>query len=106
MRKTLKIRWQEKMTYKKMRETAEMMYRRWNWIGHVLRRDGENECMTVLGYRIGHLLRRDGENDCMTVSVRPGSTVHVSSDNILYTKGYMAMNLAPIGNDVIRTAIR
>ena len=30
--------------------SCEVRRRRWNWLGHVLRREGENDCMTALGW--------------------------------------------------------
>ena len=30
--------------------SCEVRRRRWNWLGHVLRREGENDCFTALGW--------------------------------------------------------
>ena len=51
------IRWQHRMTNKRVVEKAEIneisckvRRRRWNWLGHVLRREGVNNCFTALGW--------------------------------------------------------
>ena len=51
------IRWQHRMTNKRVVEKAEIneisckvRRRRWNWLGHVLRREGANNCFTALGW--------------------------------------------------------
>ena len=31
--------------------SCEVERRRWNWLGHVLRRGGENDCVTALDWR-------------------------------------------------------
>ena len=53
----MKITWQQRMTNKRVVELAgineiscEVRRRRWNWLGHALRREGENDCFTVLGW--------------------------------------------------------
>ena len=30
--------------------SCEVRRRRWNWLGHILRREGENDCFTALGW--------------------------------------------------------
>ena len=52
----MRIRWQQKVTNKRVVELAEINdmscevpRRRWNWLGHILRREGENDCFTALG---------------------------------------------------------
>ena len=53
----MKITWQQRMTNKRVAEMAgnnaiscEVGRRRWNWLGQVLRRAGENNCFTALGW--------------------------------------------------------
>ena len=41
----MRIRWQQRMTSKR-----EVRRRRWNWLGHIARREGENDCFTTLGW--------------------------------------------------------
>ena len=31
--------------------SCEVRRRRWNWLGHVLRREGVNDCFTALGWK-------------------------------------------------------
>ena len=57
LRRILRIRWQQRMTSKRVVELAEINYiscevgrRRWNWLGHILRREGENDYFTALGW--------------------------------------------------------
>ena len=42
------------MTNKRVAEINEISYevrrRRWNWLGHILRKEGENDCFTALGW--------------------------------------------------------
>ena len=42
------------MTNKRVAEINEISYevrrRRWNWLGHILRKEGENNCFTALGW--------------------------------------------------------
>ena len=42
------------MTNKRVVEINEISYevrrRRWNWLGHILRKEGENDCFTALGW--------------------------------------------------------
>ena len=33
--------------------SCEVRQRRWNWQGHILRREGENDCFTALGWTQG-----------------------------------------------------
>ena len=30
--------------------SCEVRQRRWNWLGHILRREGDNDCFTALGW--------------------------------------------------------
>ena len=53
----MRIRWQQRMTNKRVVELAEIndiscevRQRRWNWLCHMLRREGENDCFTALGW--------------------------------------------------------
>ena len=53
----MRIRWQQRMTKRRMVKLAEIngkscevRRRRWNWLGHILRREGENDCFTALGW--------------------------------------------------------
>ena len=57
LRRIKKIKWQQRMTNKRVVEIAEISEmscevrrRRWNWLGHVLRREGEKDCFTALGW--------------------------------------------------------
>ena len=57
LRRLLRIRWQQRMTNKRVVELAEInniscevRRRRWNWLGHIVRREGENDCFTALGW--------------------------------------------------------
>ena len=52
----LRIRSQQKMTNIRMPgkaeindKSCEVQRSRWNWIGHILRREGKNDCLTVVG---------------------------------------------------------
>ena len=56
LRWKLWIRWQQRMTNKTIIELAEIndtscevRRRRLNWLVHILRREGENDCCTALG---------------------------------------------------------
>ena len=56
-RRKLRIRWLQRMTNKRVVELAgineiscEVRRRRWNSVGHVLRREGVNDCFTALGW--------------------------------------------------------
>ena len=53
----MKITWQQRVTNKRVVEMAEIneiscevRRRRWNWLGHVLRREGEYNCFMALGW--------------------------------------------------------
>ena len=57
LRRKLRIRWLQRMTNKRVVELAgineiscEVRRRRWNSVGHVLRREGVNDCFTALGW--------------------------------------------------------
>lgn len=57
LRRILRIRWQQRITNKRVVEMAEVndiscevRRRRWNWLGHILRREGSNDCFTALGW--------------------------------------------------------
>ena len=57
LRRMLRIRWQQRMTNKRVIELAEIndiscevRRRRWNWLGHILRREGVNDCFAALGW--------------------------------------------------------
>ena len=59
LRRKLWIRWQMRMTNKTVIELAEIndtscevQRRRLNWLGHILRREEENDCCTALGFAI------------------------------------------------------
>ena len=56
LRQILRIRWQQRMKNKRvMAEINEISYemqrRRWNWLGHILRREGVNNCFMALAVR-------------------------------------------------------
>ena len=42
------------MTNKRVAGINEISYevrrRRWNWLGHIVRKEGENDCFTALGW--------------------------------------------------------
>ena len=53
----LRIRWQQRISNNRVVEMAdinniscEIRRRRWNWLGHVLRREDGNDCFTALGW--------------------------------------------------------
>ena len=53
----MKVTWEQRVTNKRVVEMAEVnkiscevRRRRWNWLGHVLRREGENDCFTALAW--------------------------------------------------------
>ena len=57
LRRLLRTRWQQRMTTKRVAELAEIndiscevRRRRWNWLGHILRTEGEIDCFTALGW--------------------------------------------------------
>ena len=54
----LRIRWQRTISHQHIQETTgvnrtsdEMRRRRWNWIGHIMRKNREEHCVTALEYR-------------------------------------------------------
>ena len=56
LRRILRIRWQQKMTNRRVVEMAgtdeiscQVQRRRWNWLGNILRREGMNDCFAALG---------------------------------------------------------
>jgi len=57
LRRIFKIRWQQHITNVTVREIAgmekisdEIRRRRWNWIGHLLRRERNDDCVVALGW--------------------------------------------------------
>ena len=59
LRRILRIRWQQRMTNKTVVELAEIndiscevRRRTLNWLGHIFRREGENDSCTALGFAI------------------------------------------------------
>ena len=55
LRRIFKIRWQERITNKEVLQMAEMEYlsgdvrrRRWKFIGHIMRKESNNNCRTAL----------------------------------------------------------
>ena len=57
LRRIYKIRWQQHVSNTTVLETArmekiscEIRRRRWNWIGHILRKDRKDDCMIALGW--------------------------------------------------------
>ena len=54
LRWILRIRWQQRMKNNRMVEineiSCEVQRRRWSWSGHILRREGVNNCFTALGW--------------------------------------------------------
>jgi hypothetical protein len=53
----MRTTWQQKISNKQIRERAnineisiEIRRRRWNWLGHIFRREGDNNCQVVLGW--------------------------------------------------------
>ena len=59
LRHITRVKWHQKMTKKNERVvqlveindiSCEVRQRRWNWLGHILRREGENDCFTALGW--------------------------------------------------------
>ena len=55
LRRILKIKWQDKVTNKELLERAnvdrlseEVRRRRWRFIGHILRKHPDNDCVTAL----------------------------------------------------------
>ena len=58
LRRILRIRWQQRITNSRILEisgmeniSCEVRRRRWNWIGHILRREGNEDCKTALGWQ-------------------------------------------------------
>ena len=56
LRQILRIRWQQRMKNKRVMAeineiSCEMQRRRWNWLGHILRREGVNNCFMALAVR-------------------------------------------------------
>ena len=56
LRQILRIRWQQRMKNKRVMAeineiSCEMRRRRWSWSGHILRREGVNNCFMVLAVR-------------------------------------------------------
>ena len=56
LRRTLRIRWQQRITNERILKisgmenvSCEVRRRRWNWLGHILRREGSDHCETALG---------------------------------------------------------
>ena len=57
LRRILRIRWQQRISNNRVVEMAEInnisceiRRRRWSWLGHILRREDENDCFTALGW--------------------------------------------------------
>ena len=57
LRGIYRIRWQQHVSNTTVLETArmekiscEIRRRRWNWIGHILRKDRKDDCMIALGW--------------------------------------------------------
>ena len=57
LRRILRIRWQQKISNREIAKmtgvnniSCEVRRRRWNWLGHILRMEGENDCITALGW--------------------------------------------------------
>ena len=50
----LHITWRQRIKNESLAEindiSCEVGRRRWNWLGHILRREGENDCFTALGW--------------------------------------------------------
>ena len=58
LRRILRIRWQERIINETILKisgmenvSCEVRRRRWNWLGHILRREGSNDCKTALGWQ-------------------------------------------------------
>ena len=58
LRRILKIRWQQRIPNERVMEISGLnniscgiRRRRWNWLGHNLRREGEDDCKTALGWQ-------------------------------------------------------
>ena len=57
LRRILRIRWQQRISNNRVVEMAdinniscEIWRRRWYWLGHILRKEDENDCLTALGW--------------------------------------------------------
>ena len=57
LRRILGIRWQQHVTNDRVKEisgmtqiSGEVRRRRWNWLGHIFRREEENDCRVALGW--------------------------------------------------------
>ena len=62
LRWILRIRWQQRMKNKRVMAeineiSCEMQRRRWSWSGHILRREGVNNCFMALGWTAGRKVR-------------------------------------------------
>ena len=58
MKRVLRIRWPQTISHQQIQEITgmnrtsdEIRRRRWNWIGHIMRRDREEHCVTALEWR-------------------------------------------------------
>ncbi|KAK7489884.1 hypothetical protein BaRGS_00018906 [Batillaria attramentaria] len=58
LRKILRIWWPQRISNKTISETSgvakiseEIRRRRWNWIGHILRKERNNDCMVAMGWQ-------------------------------------------------------
>ena len=58
IRRILRVRWQQRISNEEIQRMAdtnniscEIRRRRWNWIGHILRREDGNDCITALGWQ-------------------------------------------------------
>ena len=60
--------------------SCEVRRRRWNWLGHVLRKGGENDCVTVLDWRPEG--RRARERPRMTWTVEKNATRQVGRTSV------------------------
>ena len=67
MKRILRIRWPQTISHQQIQEITgmnrtsdEIRQRRWNWIGHIMRRDREEHCVTALEWR-GRRSRLDNQ---------------------------------------------
>ena len=58
MKRILRIRWPQTISHQQIQENTgvnstsdEIRRRRWNWIGHIMRKDREEHCVTALEWR-------------------------------------------------------
>ena len=58
MKRILRIRWPQTISHQQIQENTEVnstsdeiRRRRWNWIGHIMRKDREEHCVTALEWR-------------------------------------------------------